>query len=153
MQTPRPLGRVTLRECWGVITSRWLSGVFIPKPELSPPMPAAKVWSALCLLCGIGIGTFIATFTRSAQQAMLLSFFINPPLASLSGALAPVEAMPKWLQPITLLNPIRHFGVITRGVMIKGSALSELWPNFVTLIAFALILMGFSVWRFRRQLG
>ena len=107
----------------------------------------------LCLLCGIGIGTFIATFTRSAQQAMLLSFFINPPLASLSGALAPVEAMPKWLQPITLLNPIRHFGVITRGVMIKGSALSELWPNFVALIVFALILMGFSVWRFRRQLG
>ena len=84
---------------------------------------------------------------------MLLSFFINPPLASLSGALAPVEAMPKWLQPITLLNPIRHFGVITRGVMIKGSALSELWPNFVALIVFALILMGFSVWRFRRQLG
>lgn len=107
----------------------------------------------LCLLCGIGIGTFIATFTRSAQQAMLLSFFINPPLASLSGALAPVEAMPKWLQPFTLLNPIRHFGVITRGVMIKGSTLTELWPNFGALIIFALILMSFSVWRFRKQLG
>jgi len=107
----------------------------------------------LCLLCGIGIGTFIATFTRSAQQAMLLSFFINPPLASLSGALAPVEAMPKWLQHFTLLNPIRHFGAISRGVMIKGSTLLELWPNFVALIAFTLILMGFSIWRFRKQLG
>jgi ABC-2 type transport system permease protein len=107
----------------------------------------------MCLLCGIGIGTFIATFTRSAQQAMLLSFFINPPLASLSGALAPVEAMPKWLQPFTLLNPIRHFGVITRGVMIKGSALSELWPNFLALMVFAIVLVGFSVWRFRKQLG
>jgi ABC-2 type transport system permease protein len=107
----------------------------------------------LCLLCGIGIGTFLATFTRSAQQAMLLSFFINPPMASLSGALAPVEAMPKWLQPITLLNPIRHFGTISRGVMIKGSTLLELWPSFVALIVFTLVLMGFSVWRFRKQLG
>jgi ABC-2 type transport system permease protein len=107
----------------------------------------------LCLLCGIGIGTFIATFTRSAQQAQLLAFFVNPPLATLSGSLSPVEAMPKWLQPITMLNPIRHFGIITRGAMVKGSTFAELWPNFLALIAFAIVLMGFSIWRFRKQLG
>lgn len=107
----------------------------------------------LCLLCGIGIGTTIATFTKSAQQAQLLSFFVNPPLASLSGSLAPIEAMPKWMQPITILNPIRHFGEITRGVMVKGAGLTELWPNFLALVLFALVLMSFSIWRFRRQLG
>ncbi len=107
----------------------------------------------LCLLCGIGIGTTIATFTKSAQQAQLLSFFVNPPLASLSGSLSPIEAMPKWMQPITILNPIRHFGVITRGVMVKGAGITELWPNFLALALFALILMSFSIWRFRKQLG
>jgi ABC-2 type transport system permease protein len=107
----------------------------------------------LCLLCGIGIGTSIATVTRSAQQAQLLSFFVNPPLASLSGALAPIEAMPHWLQPFTILNPIRHFGVITRGAMVKGSGFAELWPNFLALILFATVLMSVSVWRFRKQLG
>jgi ABC-2 type transport system permease protein len=109
--------------------------------------------SALCVLCGIGIGTFIATFTRSAQQSQLLSFFVNPPLATLSGSLSPIEAMPKWLQPFTIVNPIRHFGVITRGVMVKGSGLLELWPNFLALIAFAVVLVGLSVGRFRKQLG
>jgi len=109
--------------------------------------------SALCVLCGIGIGTFIATFTRSAQQSQLLSFFVNPPLATLSGSLSPIEAMPKWLQPFTVVNPIRHFGVITRGVMVKGSGLAEVWPNFLALIAFALVLVSLSVWRFRKQLG
>jgi ABC-2 type transport system permease protein len=109
--------------------------------------------SALCVLCGIGIGTFIATFTRSAQQSQLLSFFVNPPLATLSGSLSPIEAMPKWLQPFTVVNPIRHFGVITRGVMVKGSGLLELWPNFLALIAFAVVLVGLSVGRFRKQLG
>jgi ABC-2 type transport system permease protein len=109
--------------------------------------------SALCVLCGIGIGTFIATFTRSAQQSQLLSFFVNPPLATLSGSLSPIEAMPKWLQPFTVVNPIRHFGVITRGVMVKGSGLLELWPNFLALIAFAFVLVSLSVWRFRKQLG
>jgi ABC-2 type transport system permease protein len=109
--------------------------------------------SALCVLCGIGIGTFIATFTRSAQQSQLLSFFVNPPLATLSGSLSPIEAMPEWLQPFTVVNPIRHFGVITRGVMVKGSGLLELWPNFLALIAFAFVLVSLSVWRFRKQLG
>jgi ABC-2 type transport system permease protein len=109
--------------------------------------------AVLCLLCGIGIGTTIATFTKSAQQAQLLSFFVNPPMASLSGSLAPIEAMPKWMQPVTILNPIRHFGEITRGVMVKGAGIAELWPNFLALVLFAAILMSFSIWRFRKQLG
>src|SRR5262249_57781022 len=57
---------------------------------------------ALCILSGISIGTVIATFSKSAQQAQLTSFFVNPPLSSLSGALNPVEAMPRWLQPLTV---------------------------------------------------
>jgi ABC-2 type transport system permease protein len=109
--------------------------------------------AALCVLCGIGIGTFIATFTKSAQQAQLMSFFVNPPLASLSGALTPVEAMPHWMQPLTVLNPIRHFGVITRGTLLKGSGLEELWPNLLALFLFTLVLLSLSVWRFRKQLG
>jgi len=109
--------------------------------------------SGLCLFSGIGLGTLLATFTRSAQQAMLTIFFINPPLTSLSGALMPVEAMPQWMQPLTVLNPIYHFGRITRGAMIKGSGLDALWPNFLALLAFTVVLVSLSVWRFRKQLS
>lgn len=108
---------------------------------------------ALCVLCGIGVGTFIATYTKSAQQAQLMAFFINPPLSSLSGALTPVEAMPHWMQPITLINPIRHFGIITRSCLLKGSGMDTLWPNYLVLIGFATVLLTLSVWRFRKQLG
>jgi ABC-2 type transport system permease protein len=109
--------------------------------------------AGLCILCGIGIGTFIATFTKSAQQAQLMSFFVNPPLATLSGSLTPVEAMPHWLQPVTVLNPIRHFGIITRATLMKGAGLDTLWPNFLALAVFTLILVTLSVRRFRKQLG
>jgi ABC-2 type transport system permease protein len=109
--------------------------------------------AALCVLSGIGIGTFIATFSRSAQQSQLMAFFVNPPLAVLSGALTPVEAMPGWMQPITWLNPIRHFGIITRATLLKGSGMDVLWPNFLALIVFTLVLISFSTWRFRKQLG
>jgi ABC-2 type transport system permease protein len=107
----------------------------------------------LCVLSGIGIGTFIATFTKSAQQAQLMAFFVNPPLASLSGALTPVEAMPHWMQPLTVLNPIRHFGIITRSVLLKGSGFTALWPHMLALVAFTTALLTLSVMRFRKQLG
>jgi ABC-2 type transport system permease protein len=84
---------------------------------------------------------------------LLTSFFINPPLVSLSGALNPVEAMPKWLQPLVVINPIHHFGVIARGSMLKGSSLETLWPNFLALSIITLVLMSLSVWRFRKQLS
>jgi ABC-2 type transport system permease protein len=109
--------------------------------------------AALCLLCGISIGTFIATFTRSARQAQLTLFFVNPPLTSLSGAFTPVEAMPKWLQPVAQFNPIQHFGQISRGAMLKGSGVDTLWPNFLALLAFTTVLVALSIWRFRKQLS
>jgi ABC-2 type transport system permease protein len=107
----------------------------------------------LCVLAGIGIGTFLATFSKSQQQAQLMSFFVNPPLSMLSGATTPVEAMPEWMQPFTLLNPISHFSTIARGVLLKGAGIEVVWPHMLALIGLAIALVGVSAWRFRKQLG
>ena len=108
---------------------------------------------ACCVLTGIGLGTFISTFARSANQTQLISFFVNPPLAILSGALTPIEAMPKWVQPWTLLNPIAHFATIARSVLVKGSGLEVVYPHLLALAGLAGLLVGVSAWRFRRQLS
>src|SRR5262249_2243740 len=109
--------------------------------------------AALCVLSGISIGTVISTFSKSAQQAMMTSFFVNPPLATLSGAFNPVQAMPRWLQLLTVINPIHHFATIVRATLLKGSGLADLWQNFVGLLAITLVLFALSVWRFRKQLS
>jgi ABC-2 type transport system permease protein len=108
---------------------------------------------ACCVLSGIGLGTFISTFARSANQTQLISFFINPPLAMLSGGLTPIEAMPKWVQPLTLFNPIAHFAAIARSVLIKGAGLDVIYPNVLALLALASLFVGISAWRFRSQLS
>jgi ABC-2 type transport system permease protein len=56
--------------------------------------------ASLCILSGIALGTVIATFSKSAQQAQLTSFFVNPLLTMASGAVTPAEAVPHWLQPL-----------------------------------------------------
>ncbi len=104
-----------------------------------------------CVLTGIGIGTFLSTFARSANQTQLIGFFVNPPLAMLSGALTPIEAMPKWIQPATHLNPIAHFAAIARSVLVKGAGLEVVYPHLLALALLASLLVGVSAWRFRRQ--
>lgn len=109
--------------------------------------------AAACLMCGISLGTMVATLTKSAQQAQLASFFIFPPLISLSGTMTPAEAMPVWMQSLTVVNPIYHFGVVSRGILIRGSTFADLWTHVVALILITLVLMAVSVWRFRQQLS
>ena len=109
--------------------------------------------ASLCVLCGIGLGMMIATFTRTQQQAQLMGFFTNPPLALLSGATTPIEAMPNWLQPITAINPVKHFAIISRGILLKGSGVDVLYPQLLALAVIALVMVSVSAWQFRKQLG
>ncbi len=74
--------------------------------------------AALCILCGISIGTVIATFSKSAEQAQLTSFFVNPPLSTLSGAFYPIEGMPRILQRLTIFQS----GLSLRGHRSRGVA-------------------------------
>ena len=111
------------------------------------------VAASLCVLCGIGLGMMIATFTRTQQQAQLMGFFTNPPLALLSGATTPIEAMPTWLQPITSVNPVKHFAIISRGILLKGSGVDVLYPQLIALAVIALVMVSVSAWQFRKQLG
>jgi len=109
--------------------------------------------ASLCVLCGIGLGMMIATFTRTQQQAQLMGFFTNPPLALLSGATTPIEAMPTWLQPVTSVNPVKHFAIISRGILLKGSGVDVLYPQLLALAVIALVMVSVSAWQFRKQLG
>ncbi len=106
-----------------------------------------------CVLTGIGIGTFLSTVSRSANQTQLIGFFVNPPLAMLSGALTPIEAMPHWVQPVTLLNPIAHFASVARAVLVKGAGVDVVWPQLLALAVLATVLVAVSAWRFRSQLS
>lgn len=51
------------------------------------------------------------------------------------------------------VNPVKHFAVLARGVMLKGVGLDVLYPNFLALLVFTAILVGVSAWRFRKQLN
>lgn len=111
------------------------------------------VLSGLYVFVGIGVGIMLATVCQSQQQVVLTTFFINLPMVQLSGAIAPIETMPKFFQDVSLLNPLRHYITIVRGILLKGVGLEALWIQALALCCFAIVLLSVSTYRFRRQLG
>ncbi|MBD2196928.1 MULTISPECIES: ABC transporter permease [Calothrix] len=109
--------------------------------------------SGLYLFVGIGIGIMLATICRTQQQVVLTSFFINLPLIQLSGAISPIESMPEFFKYLSLLDPLRHYIEIVRGILLKGVGLEVLWWNAIALFIFATLLLSISINQFRRQLS
>ena len=107
----------------------------------------------LYLFSTLGIGILIAAFSSSQQQAMLGAFAFMLPAMLLSGFMSPVSSMPAWLQPLTLLLPMRHFLEIMRGCLLKGAGLRDLAPQLVGLTVLGVVILAASIARFRRRLA
>ncbi|HVY46204.1 MAG TPA: ABC transporter permease [Minicystis sp.] len=108
--------------------------------------------SLLYVLSTLGIGIFIATLPASQQQAMLGAFGFVLPAMLLSGFLTPIASMPAWLQPVTLVIPMRHFIEIMRRCLLKGATFRELVPQLGALAALGVSLLATSAALFRRRM-
>jgi ABC-2 type transport system permease protein len=106
----------------------------------------------LFVLTTLSVGLFISTISRTQQQAMMTAFFFAMPAMLLSGIFSPIENMPKIIQYITLLNPLRYFSTAVRGILLKGNDISILWPQVLALFAFGITASVFSVLRFEKYL-
>src|SRR5204863_1214651 len=100
--------------------------------------------SVFLLLTSLGAGLFISTISRTQQQAMMTTFLFFQPCFLLSGFAFPVRNMPLPVQYLTLLNPVRYFMEIVRGLFLKGSGIAVLWPQILALAAIGEVVMGLS---------
>jgi len=81
-----------------------------------------------------------------------LNFFLLNPLFILSGFAFPISAMPKVLQWLTIINPLRYFLVVIRAVFLKGAGIDVLWPDFAAMAILGTGMLTLSVMRFRKSL-
>jgi ABC-2 type transport system permease protein len=108
--------------------------------------------AALFLLSTLGAGLFLSTISRTQQQAMMLAFFFIQPAFMLSGFTFPIRNMPQPVQWITLLNPLRYFMEIVRGVFLKGIGIDVLWPQVLVLGVMGVVILVSSALRFHKRL-
>lgn len=108
--------------------------------------------SGLLLLSGLGIGLLASTIANTQQEAMLSVWMTLLPGIFLSGFFFPLEAMPKVLQWISYLIPLRYYLVIIRAILLKGAGLEVLQQETLALALLGIFLMGAAALRFRKRL-
>ena len=101
--------------------------------------------SFLYILSTLGLGLFVSTISKTQQQAMMISIFaVMMPMIFLSGFAFPIENMPKSIQLISYIVPLRYFNDIIRGVILKGLGFTDLWFNAVLLLLMGVTILFFS---------
>src|SRR3972149_7499386 len=108
--------------------------------------------SGLLLLSGLGIGLFASTIANTQQEAMLTVWMTLLPSIFLSGFFFPIEAMPKILQAVSYLVPLRYYLVILRALLMKGVGASAIMNEIIPLAAFGVLIMAAAAMRFRKRL-
>ncbi|MDP6225957.1 MAG: ABC transporter permease [Anaerolineales bacterium] len=108
--------------------------------------------SGLFLVPSLGIGLVISTGAKTQHEAMMLSFFTMMPSIFLSGFLYPLAAMPKVLQWISTVIPLRYYLIIVRSLVLKGVGIEAVLDETLALAVFGVITMGVAALRLRKRL-
>ncbi|MBU1026376.1 MAG: ABC transporter permease [Candidatus Margulisbacteria bacterium] len=110
------------------------------------------ILGAIFLTTGLGLGVFISTISHNQRQAMMSALFVIIPSMILSGFIFPIANMPKAIQALTYLIPVRYFLSIVRGIFLKGIGMKYLWPDVWPLALFGAVILSLSIIRFRKKL-
>lgn len=106
--------------------------------------PMLLIATLLYLGSEIGFSLIISALMRTQQQAITAMFiWINVAL-TLSGYLVPISTLPKALQWISYVLPLRHYLVVMRSIVLKGSTLANMQGDVIALGVLMVISLGIA---------
>jgi len=133
-----------------------LEVLFIGSVWFDVPIRSPLGWiillSGLFLVSGLGVGLWASAMAKTQQEAMLLTWMTFLPSIFLSGFIFPIEAMPRALQVISYIFPLRYYLVIIRTLLLKGLDWQALMRDIVALAIFGVFIMTLAALRFRKRL-
>ncbi len=109
--------------------------------------------SLLFIVTAVSLGLMISTFTRTQQEAQMISLVgLLLPTLLLGGFMFPIESMPLPLQIISNLVPSKWYFLIVKDVMIKGLGFSQVWKDSLVLLGMSVFLLTVSFKKFKIRL-
>jgi ABC-2 type transport system permease protein len=122
------------------------------KVPLLGSLPTLYAGLALFLLSAVGAGLLISSLAVTQQQGLLGAFLFMVPAVILSGFATPIANMPKLVQTITLIDPLRYFLVILRKVFLEGAGFDVLTDQLWPMAVIGVIALSLASWLFRHRM-
>ena len=100
----------------------------------------------------VGIGVFIASFSKTQQQAHLGTFILSMPMITLSGIMSPIESITNpFLKIFCKCNPIVYANKLITGIMLKDMSLKSASVHIYPLLLIGVVLLIVSSVIFAKQ--
>ena len=118
---------------------------------------------SLALLVGLGliyvlttvsIGLLVSTIVRTQVAAMLVTLILTlMPSFLFSGFIFPIFTMPLFFQGYSARIPTMYFVNISRGIVMRGAGLADLWFNVLFLIAYTAVVLVAATFLFKKRIA
>ena len=152
---PVPRFTIMLGKTLGGATVACLQGIIVFlismligfRPENLMYLPIAFIFMFLIAMLFTSLGIAIACKLEDMQAFPLIMNFIIMPIFFLSGALFPLNDLPKAINIITRFNPL-SYGVDSLRATLNGVSHLGLWLDFIVLSLVPSIIMAIGSWLF-----
>ncbi len=112
-------------------------------------IPLALLFIILTALLFSAVGTTIAARLDDMQSFPLIINFVIQPLFYLSGAIFPIDGLPKALGLITKINPL-SYGVDGLRYALSGVSHFSLWLDLTVLVSLLFVFLIFGAYQFSK---
>ncbi len=119
------------------------------RPVSLAALPLALVYMLLIAIMFTAFGTAIACVIEDMQGFQLIMNFLVMPTFFLSGALFPMQSLPKAIVLISAANPLAYGVDALRGILIRGSQFG-LVTDFGVLVLVAALILAVGSYLFSR---
>lgn len=141
-----PYGMVAFAELFMVLAiMHWVFSV-----PINGSVWLLVLMTAPFILTMLGVGLLISTRAGSQQEAIQMTFGTLLPSIFLSGYIFPIDSMPVFFQWVSKLIPATYLIEVSRGIILRGAGLRELWTQAIVLTCMGVFLILVSTLRFRR---
>ena len=159
---------VTPYRPWEILVGKAAPGLLIGAAEAAVIVTVAVFWFrvpligslvalalglALFLVSATGLGLMISSIAATQQQGLLGAFLFLVPAIILSGFATPIENMPRAVQYLTYVNPMRYLMVILRGTFLEGDGVAALLGQYWPLALLGLASMTAATFLARRRMA
>jgi ABC-2 type transport system permease protein len=144
----RTLGGATVAVLQGTIVF-FLSLAIGFRPTNLALLPLALVYMGLIAIMFTALGTAVACLIEDMQGFQLIINFLIMPIFFLSGALFPLQSLPKAVTIVSALNPLTYGVDGLRGILVNGAHLGLL-TDLAILVFIATALMSIGGYLFSR---
>jgi ABC-2 type transport system permease protein len=118
---------------------------------------------SLALLIGLGliyvlttvsIGLLVSTLVRTQVAAMLVTVILTlMPSFLFSGFIYPIFTMPEFFQSYSARIPTMYFVNISRGIVMRGAGIGELWTNVAVLVGYTAVVLTLATFLLKKRVG